>query len=129
MPMQHLPVKLSHQTSQASTASAPKERDTQVLCRGRTTDPLWNTAAYEFLLKYALAHELFVIYDVGDASRRAGLAQPRAQRDWGEVHRRARKAGVISLDGIGPSTTQPDLIGPRWRSQTFALPEQKSGEK
>lgn len=129
MTMKRFPVKLSHQTSQASTASAPSASNEPVLRRGHASDDLWNETAYEFLLEYALAHELFVIHDVGDASRRDGLSQPRAQRDWGEVHRRARKAGVISLDGIGPSATQPGLIGPRWRSQTFVPPEQKTDDE
>ena len=82
-------------------------------------DPEWADRAFAHLEQYAREHEAFISEDVSDASRDAGMPQPRTDRAWGAIYRRAAKAGVIVQDGSGRSRRRHGSICPRWRSLIF----------
>lgn len=81
--------------------------------------PGWSEVAFKFLQAYARRFEFFISEDVSDASKVWGLTQPPTLRAWGQVYRRAAKAGLIVVNGSGRSRLRHASICPRWQSKIF----------
>lgn len=77
----------------------------------------WSDLAYTFLVAFCQRHASFISEDVSDASKTWGMVQPPTDRAWGSIYRRAQKAGVIEMDGIGRSRRRHASVCPRWRSK------------
>lgn len=82
----------------------------------------WGDLAFIFLEQYARRHGSFISEEVSEASKVWGMAQPPTDRAWGQVYRRALKAGVIEQDGAGRSKRRHNTICPRWRSRIMCVP-------
>lgn len=82
----------------------------------------WGDLAYLFLEQYARRHGTFISEDVSDASKVWGMEQPPTDRAWGQVYKRAIKAGVIVMDGTGRSRRRHHSLCPRWRSKILCVP-------
>jgi hypothetical protein len=77
----------------------------------------WTDDAYDFLVRYAEQHSLFISEDVSNASKDVvSFEQPPTDRAWGSVYRRALKDGIIMKAGAGVSKRRHATICPRWRS-------------
>jgi hypothetical protein len=83
------------------------------------TTAMWSERAYEFLVTFARTHETFISEDVSFLSKEEGFPQPRTDRAWGSVYRRAIKARIIVQDGTGRSTRRHASLCPRWHSCFF----------
>lgn len=81
--------------------------------------PDWSTMAYSFLLSFARTHLHFISEDVSGASKQEKFPQPPTDRAWGQIYRRAAKAGIIEQDGTGRSARRHASLCPRWRSRIY----------
>lgn len=81
----------------------------------------WGDLAYSFLESFCRRQRLFISEDVSDASKRWGMVQPPTDRAWGQVYKRAQKAGLIEMDGTGRSRRRHASLCPRWRSRVFGI--------
>lgn len=81
--------------------------------------PEWSTLAYSFLLSFARTHQYFISEDVSGASKEQHFPQPPTDRAWGQIYRRAIKAGIIVQDGTGRSARRHASLCPRWHSRIY----------
>lgn len=82
----------------------------------------WGELAYLFLEQFCRRNLSFISEDVSGASKTWGMVQPPTDRAWGQVYRRAQKAGVIEMDGTGRSRRRHASLCPRWRSKIYCVP-------
>ncbi len=82
-------------------------------------DPDWGETALAFLEGFALSNETFISEDVSDASKYTCFPQPPTDRAWGAIYVRARRLGIISMDGTGRSRRRHSTICPLWRSLIY----------
>lgn len=109
--MTQLSLPLARRQAEAGMAQALNNADNKI--------PNWSSMAYSFLLSYARTHRYFISEDVSGASKEQGLPQPPTDRAWGQVYRRAIKAGIIVRDGAGISARRHGSMCPRWASRIY----------
>lgn len=83
--------------------------------------PRWADEAYSFLISFARRRRTFISEQVSAASKVEGMRQPvNGDRAWGQVYRKAAKAGIIVQDGYGRSARRHESICLRWTSRIYS---------
>jgi hypothetical protein len=100
-----LPVEvLPHEVMREKTLGGAIDEGTKGMTRAaRATDaktPGWTDLALQFLKVYAHKHSLVNPEDVYDAAVSWGVFEPKDQRAWGSVYKRACKLKVIARSVI-----------------------------
>lgn len=81
----------------------------------------WTDLAFKFLEMFCRQNQSFISEDVSDASKKWGMVQPPTDRAWGSIYRRAQRAGLIEMDGVGRSRRRHASVCPRWKSRIFGM--------
>lgn len=102
---------------------ARQERDAgmdRAIEHAERVDDSWPVVAYNFLCRYAHAHEYFDAWEVTAEAQRLGYGAPTTDKAWGSIFVKAVRNEIIEAWGVGRNPNRHASICIRYRSNVYS---------